>query len=352
MTLTETLIQGGIIQQLDMPKYFYQGLFANQFLSQSDTIVFDDVYQDMRGVAKYVLPSVVSTANQSKPFDVKAFTPAYVKEKDAIDAFSPMLQSRLAGEQIGGSLSTEQRAQIIRAHQLRWHRQKVETRIEQMCAEGLKTGKLVISGAQYGKATVDFNRSGNLTVATLGARAWNAAGVNPLDSIATYRNAAYDIGDAVIDTLIMGKSAFASFYKYMSDKDRSHLFRMDFRGSDMTMNLMHAGDVRGVARVAQFTATDGATIEVYVDNRRYVDVDGLAKLYVEENSVIGLDSSAFVGVQAFGAIKDHESMQAVRMFHKEFRTDEPSVDYLLTQSAPLPIVLTPNKTFLLANVNA
>ena len=352
MTLTQTLIQGGIIKQLKMPSYFYQGIFATQFLSQSDTIIFDDVYQDMRGIAKYVLPSVVSKANRNKSFDVKAFTPAYLKEKDAIEAFSPVLQGRMAGEQIGGSMSPEQRAQAIRAYQLRMHRWKVENRIEQMCAEALKTGKLAISGDQYGNVTVDFNRDASLTVATLGAQKWNSAGVNPLDSIATYRDKAYEVGNAVIDTLIMGKGAFASFYKYMADKDRSHLFKNDFRGSNMTMNLLHAGDVRGVERVAQFTSTDGATLEIYVDNRFYTDVDGTAKRYVEDSAVIGLDSTAFVGVQAFGAIKDHDGMQAVRMFHKEFRTDEPSVDYLLTQSAPLPIVLTPNKTFLLANVNA
>ena len=125
MTLTQTLIQGGIIKQLKMPSYFYQGIFATQFLSQSDTIIFDDVYQDMRGIAKYVLPSVVSKANRNKSFDVKAFTPAYLKEKDAIEAFSPVLQGRMAGEQIGGSMSPEQRAQAIRAYQLRMHRWKI-----------------------------------------------------------------------------------------------------------------------------------------------------------------------------------------------------------------------------------
>ena len=55
----------------------------------------------------------------------------------------------------------------------------------------------------------------------------------------------------------------------------------------------------------------------------------------------------------FGAIKDKKAgYQVTRMFHKEFENEEPSVDYLLTQSAPLPINLTPNHVFRIVNVNA
>lgn len=91
-----------------------------------------------------------------------------------------------------------------------------------------------------------------------------------------------------------------------------------------------------------------------MDNRSYLDpFNGAAKRYVTDNEIIGLSSMGFKGVMAFGAIKDADAgYQATRMFHKEFRSDEPSADYLLTQSAPLPIVLNPNTTFRVLNVNA
>ena len=105
--------------------------------------------------------------------------------------------------------------------------------------------------------------------------------------------------------------------------------------------------------VARFTSLNGQTIEIYVDNRSYLDTNNRATRYVSDNEIIGFSSGGFKGVQAFGAIKDADAgWMATRMFHKEFRQDEPSADFLLTQSAPLPIVLNPNTVFRILNVNA
>ena len=74
-TLTETLIQGGLIRKLEAPKSFYRALFGNTFLAKSDVIIFDDVFEDFRGVAKFVAPNVVSKVNQNKNFECEIFPP-------------------------------------------------------------------------------------------------------------------------------------------------------------------------------------------------------------------------------------------------------------------------------------
>lgn len=352
-TLTQTLIQGGLIKQLELPKPFYQGFYGNQFLAKSDTIIFDDVFEDYRGVAKYVAPNVVSSVNQNRTAQVKSFRPAYVKEKDVIEAWSDTLQARTIGEDIGGSLSPQERAAAMRAKQLRMHRQKIENRVELMCFQALASGQLLIEGDDYPKVTIDYGRHSDLTVATLGGQSWAISTNNPLESISRLVDAAYERGQASVDTLIMGRTAWANFYKYMGHKDRQHLLDTNVRGSDLAMNLMWVGAVQGVQRVASFTSLNGTFIEVYVDNRSYLDEKGVAHKFVSDNEVIGVSSTEFQGVQAFGAIKDADAgWVATRMFHKEFRTDEPSADFLLTQSAPLPIVLNPNSTFRILNVNA
>lgn len=353
MTLVETLIQGGVIKRLQMPTYFYQGLFGQQFLSRTDKIIFDDVYEDFRGVAKFVAPNVISRVNQTKSFDVKAFRPAYAKEKDTIEAWDDNLQNRIAGEAIGGTLSPEARAKAIRMKQLRMHRIKMENLFELMCFKAFATGELAITGENYPTTTISYFRDPALTVSTLGTTAWNVAAGNPLDTIGQLADLVYDKSQANVDTVIMGRSAYKSFYNYMANKDRRDLFNREIRGSDVAMNLVWAGEVRGVSRVASFTASNGQTIEIYVDNRSYLNENGVATRYVGDNEVIGFDSTEFKGVMAFGAIKDKDAgWQATRMFHKEFDEKEPSADYLLTQSAPLPINLTPNAVFRIVNVNA
>lgn len=353
MTLVETLIQGGLIKRLETPKYFYQGLFSQQFLSKTDKIIFDEVYEDFRGIAKFVAPNVVSRVNQTKTFDVKAFRPAYAKEKDAIEAWDDTLLQRVAGEQIGGSYTVEQRAKMVRAKQLLEHRTKMENLYEWMCFKAFANAELTISGDDYPTTTISYFRDPALTVSSLGSSAWNASGANPLDTIGQMADLVYDKSQGNVDTVIMGRAAYKAFYNYMSNKDRHYLFDRNTRGSDITMNLIWAGEVKGVQMVASFTASNGQTVEIYIDNRAYLDANGNAVRYVGDNEVIGFDSTEYKGVMAFGAIKDKKTgYQVTRMFHKEFENDEPSVDYLLTQSAPLPINLTPNHVFRIVNVNA
>ena len=353
-TLTQTLIQGGVIKRLQMPIHFYQQLFGNTFLSKTDTIIFDEVYEDYRGMAKFVPPNVVATVNGTKGFDVKSFRPAYAKEKDVIEAWSESLQTRTAGEELGGSFTPAQRAQMVRAKQLRMHRIKMENLYEYMAFQAVAGGKIEINMPDYPKSTVDYFRNAQLTASTFGAQNWATPTNNPLDGIAKMVDLVYDASQEEVDTLIMGRTAWANFYRYFTDKDRRHLLDKNVRGSNLEINLLSAGTVQGVNAVASFTALNGQTIDIYVDNRSYLDpINGAAKRYVNDNEIIGLSSMGFKGVMAFGAIKDADAgYQATRMFHKEFRSDEPSADYLLTQSAPLPIVLNPNTTFRVLNVNA
>jgi hypothetical protein len=52
------------------------------------------------------------------------------------------------------------------------------------------------------------------------------------------------------------------------------------------------------------------------------------------------------GVRAFGAIRDHSAGFIAQPYHSKSWVDEdPSVRYLLTQSAPLLIPSVPNASF-------
>ena len=42
-------------EKLKLPQYVYQAFFGNTFLSRTDTIIFDEVSEDYRQVARFVM---------------------------------------------------------------------------------------------------------------------------------------------------------------------------------------------------------------------------------------------------------------------------------------------------------
>ena len=109
-----------------------------------------------------------------------------------------------------------------------------------------------------------------------------------------------------------------------------------YRGNDSSLNLGPMADkVNFMGRVGAF--------DIYVYQDWYVDAAGAQQNYMPDNTVIGC--GAVEGVRAYGAILDHDSLRAQEAFYKTYRKEEPSVEYLLAQSAPVLAPARVNATF-------
>ena len=65
---------------------------------------------------------------------------------------------------------------------------------------------------------------------------------------------------------------------------------------------------------------------------------------LEQKSVVGV--SDIEGVQCYGAIKDFDAqLRPLTYFQKMWRNEDPSVEYILTQSAPLMVPKKPDASF-------
>jgi hypothetical protein len=85
---------------------------------------------------------------------------------------------------------------------------------------------------------------------------------------------------------------------------------------------------------------DGFNIYVYAG--WYVDDNDAEQPILPAGTVL-MGSSQIEGVRAFGAIRDEEAgYQAMPYFPKSWVEKDPAVRYLLTQSAPLPVLFRPN----------
>lgn len=343
--LTMAMTLAGFHKEVMPNNLFWNRFFPTQFLSKDEHIVFDKVKEETRVMAKFAMPNVVAPVNGKTGYSTSIFTPAYLKEKDAIEAWDPTLFNRLPGEQISGQFSPEDRAQLVRGALIQKHTNRMENRFNAMCAETLITGKCRIFGDNYPEVTVDFNRSANHTAALTGAQQWGQSGVNPFDAIAEMNDQLWQSTGGTVTDLVFGPGAWREFHSFLTS--HPDWFSKLTKGIDLQVSQIQIAGLKQTTYMGSISDTQGYTLALWVDNSDAIDSEtGNVTKHMAANDVIGIDVNDFGGVQAFGAIKDKAfGLKPARWFSKEIPVEEPSIDFVLTQSAPLMIPGNTNATW-------
>jgi hypothetical protein len=319
---------------------FWLSFFPRQLNFETEEIFFDKVDRDYRKLAPLVVPNV-----QGKPMTIDGYTslsfkPAYVKPKHAVDP--NMVIERMAGEALGaGSLSLEQRRAAVIAEIMRKHDALLTNRNEWLAAQALIFGAVTLSGEDYPTTTVDFQRHATLTYTLAGAALWTAAGTaTPLADISAARVNAYNRSGAVIRRVVFGGTAWDNFALRVDLKAL-----MDRNYGGLNVNIQRAADgFEGQEYMGTYGGIfGGGQIDLWVDRSKYVDESGNEQFFLPQTNVVGF--SDVEGVRCFGAIKDMMALRAMERFPKMWRVEDPSAEYLMTQSAPLMVPKKPNASF-------
>lgn len=321
--------------------FFLDLLFNRQINFETETINFDVVYGDDRKLAPFVVPNVQGRASKMSGYEQRSFKPAYVKPKDVIDP--NMVIERQPGEALGtGSLSLLQRRDAVVAELLRQHSVKHRNRQEWMAAKAIIDGKITIKGEDYPETLVDFRRHSSLTYTLAGAALWSAGTADPLANLKTARVNANVRSGARIQKHVFGGDAWDKFTARVNLKD---LLDTRYKDSQSEIKTMTDG-YEGVEFIGTIRSiSDGGRLDIWVHTGKYIDEDGNEQFMMDQNTVVGF-SEAVQGVRAFGAIKDKKAgYQALEIFPKSWEEEDPSVEYLMTQSAPLMIPKQPDATF-------
>ena len=119
----------------------------------------------------------------------------------------------------------------------------------------------------------------------------------------------------------------------------------NYGGLDVNVSRMNDGyegqEYMGVIQ----GSNGGGRIEAWVDTSKYVDGNGSEQFFLDQNTVVGI-SDMVEGVRCFGAIKDLDAgLQPLEVYSKMWRNEDPSVEYILSQSAPLMVPKRPNASF-------
>lgn len=339
LDIYDSVTLAGVIAPQETDLKFWLGFFPQTITFETQEIMFDTVAPGRR-LAPFVAPNVQGKVIGDQGYNTKTFRPAYVKPKSVIDPSKAI--KRRPGEAINGTMSLQQRYDLAVAEALREQKDQIERRWDWMAAKAIIDGAVTVAGELYPTVTVNFGRDGSLQVTLLGAAKWDTTTGTPLATIEDLRRKSHKLSKAGITTLVFGLDAWAAFTSFEEVRD---LLNNQFRGSqsDFTRAPAEGTPMEYRGRIA---GTNGmASLELWTYDDSYTDDNGDEVAYLDSGTVVGISKAGIQGVRCFGAIQEVNHLVAQEMFSKMWINEDPSVTYVMTQSAPLMVPSQPNGSF-------
>ena len=316
---------------LGNPQFLVDRFFGITQAEASEQIHFD-VIQGKRRVSPFVSPLVEGQIVASQGFVTNTFTPAYIKDKRVFDMNRPL--KRMPGEQIGGTMMPADRVRALIAFDMQDQLNMLRRRLEVMAGQVLFTGKATIAGDKYPTTVVDFQRSATHTITA--APLWSAATPNSiLNNLQDWAQICLEDTGIFPNDVIMTPDVWKVFRADPSIVQVLNISRPLSQAPSMTFNAQ-------VTEGGVFMGNiEGFNIWVY--SGWYVDpATGVETPIIPAGSVI-MCSPALEGVQAYGAIRDEEiGLQPVPYYVKSWIQEDPSVRFVMLQSAPIMVPFRPN----------
>ena len=293
---------------------------------------------DQRKIAPLVVPTAQGRPIYSAGERVSRVKPAYVKPKDPVSASRMIQRAAGLGElNVNSNWSPQQRYNAIVADILRTHRRAIERRWEWLASQAVQFGSVTLEDDAYPRTVVDFERAANHSITLTGANAWGQTGVSILSSVEAWKKRVRDAPfGGPTNRLTVGSEAWEVMRQ---DEEIRELLKVDFRpsnnGLSMNLGIREGLDVEFVGRLS-------GTTDVYVYSDFYHEANGTVVPFMDPRDVV-LTGPNIRGVRCFGAIQDIDAqLQAMAMFPKMWKQEDPSATFIMTQSAPLMVPVNPN----------
>lgn len=323
---------------------FWLNFFGRVNAFETPFIDFERVNRRYKKLAPFVAPNVQGRVIATQGSQMQRFSPAYVKPKSVIDPSKVI--ARRPGETLYQPLSNSQRRDAVIADETREHKTRIQNREEWMAANAVIFGSVTVSGEDYPSQTVNFGRDASLTNVLTGTAKWDVSTGNPLADLKEMRMRAQALSGQAVRRVIFGQNAWnlAAGLLELDDPQNGNLLDTNYRGSETDISRLLDG-FEGAEYVGRLAGRDGqGAFEVWVYHATYDTDAGVETQMMNTNDVIGVGD--IDGVRCYGAIMDAEAgYRALPVFMKNWVNEDPSVEYLLSQSAPLMVPGEPNATF-------
>jgi hypothetical protein len=330
----DTAVLVRVVQSLLTPQSFLLDRFFPMVDEQTTESIVFDVENGKRRMSPFVSPLVEGKVVADKTYTTNSLKPAYIKDKRVLRPNQSL--KRRAGERIGGQMSPQERMQANLGTSMQDQLEMLTRRLEWMAAGALHSSKYTITGEGFPETEINFARDAALSVALTTTARWGESGVSIADDIEGWLTLMLKKSGSVVTDMIMTPDTWALF---IADEKVKATLDTTVRGGSSSLD-----NGPNVKTGAVWKGKYG-TYDVWVYNDWYVDDAGVEQPILPAYSFI-LASSQLEGVRHYGAILDEEAgLQPMAYFPKSWVKKDPSVRYLLMQSAPLVVPYRPNASF-------
>ena len=310
--------------------YLINLLMPTPHYSKTKHIALEEL-ETKRKIAPYCAPMHEGIIDDKQGGNVKILQPGYTKDKRE---FSPEeALERGVGELMGGDKTPDERYDAKFKTETQSMIESAKRRMALQFAEVLRTGKIVINGKGIDHV-VDFERSADLTTALSGADRWSETTADIIGDLEGMADKIFEESGSVVQTIVMSPTAWA-----LARKNEAFMKALDNSGLNTgAMNVTgHTGGYRVGSLSGRFD------IHVYQDFYQEKGSNTQQK-FMGDNEVLFFGSDA-EAVEAYGAIRAKGmGDQKIDYYMKGWSVEDPEVDYLMLQSAPLAILANANAT--------
>lgn len=325
-----------LIDSSYQPTTFLTNTFFPEIQTFETPAISFDRLSGARRLAPFVSPCVEGRPMRRRGFSTESFSPAYIKPKMALTPGSAM--TRRPGERLGGSLSPAQRRDLQLATDLKDQVDAIDNRLEWMAAQALVYGYVDVAGDDYPLVRVDFQRDPSHQLVLAAPNLWSAPTGKPVSNLDAWSTTLASNQGGTVSDVILGANTWAPLSTNPEFRDLYKNFQPV--GGQLPGLLPSVQDNDQKVYRGMF-----GQFRLWSYNATYTDEKGVSQFYIPPDEVVLVAKQTLRGVQAFGAIQDHDSLAAVKYFPKMWKQDDPSVIYSMTQSAPLLVPRTVNSTF-------
>jgi len=315
-------------QEKKTGRFLLDTLFSRVDTHDTETVDID-IIKGKRRMAPFQTPRVEGKLVEKLGFTTNSYKPAYIKPKKVLEA-SEIIESRSAGQNVYATQTPQQRATLKLAQELNELEDMITRREEWMCAQQLVNGyvDVVGDGVNY---RVDFNLDPDHKVVLAGTDIWTDTAAEPNKDLATWARLISKDAGVSANMLIGNSTTIGTYIEHPNVKESLNTRRIDL-GMIKPEDL---GD--GVSYFGQI-AVDGKVLDVYSYDEWYVDDAGVEKSMIPDGQIV-LTSTKADFRRHYGAIRDKKAgYAALPRFPKKWEQEDPSMEFLMVQSAPLPAI--------------
>lgn len=342
VSLFDTRTMIAALEQMHPPKTFLLDTFFREENQATTEYIDIDITKGKRKVASFTSPLDKAEVVERAGYTTNSIRVPYIKEKMQTTA-EDILKRQAGNNMYVANANPLTLAIQQEGKDLAYMQDMIVRREELMAAQALDTGIITMTGNGI-NATADFGMAADHKIAVGDITAWSEAAADPLENLKTWSLKVQKDSGIIPTIIIMGLDAAKYFIANTIVQKYMDMLRVEM--GQMNPKLLPSG--------ANYLGTvnyPGLYCDIYSYAETYLDSNGDSQYYVPVKKV-WMGSEKARCTRQYGAIRDVEfGSVPTRFFPKSWVDHDPSVRWLMIQSAPLPCLHQPD-AFLSAAVLA